>query len=89
MATTKTEKYVGIALVVGVLGLLWWKSRIVSKYAINNVLSLAGQANSFTIVGIWKVNGVASYIMENADVIGDVAYPVADVDASADWTKVG
>ncbi len=71
------------------IALLWWQVvRIPSKYQVNQILALAGVTDTFRIVGIWKVNGVPSYIMESASIVGTTAYAIADVDNNPSWTLV-
>ena len=80
-------------LVIGVVALtillVWKRQPVTTAYRLNDQLSLQGSEGTFTIVGIWPVNGVTCYIMENPGVIGQVAYPVTEIDNDSAWSKTG
>ncbi len=91
MATkTKTKgiSLFAIALLVAGGVFLWSRTKTTSKYQLGDQLTQVGVEGVYTIDGIWKVNDVLSYIMEGPGIIGQVAFPVTEIDASSAWAKV-
>jgi hypothetical protein len=97
MATKEVTKKKGIPNLVNWVALVWLlglgylllKGYLgKTKYAVNEQLTYTGTEGIFTIYGVWEVNKVLSYIMESPSVPELIAYPVKDVDADPNWSRV-